>query len=385
MSQPSSFDQMSGPRKDIVNVLPFDISVSFTEKRSEREVDQWLDELSAEAPSTRSRRRIGRQGRDSNNDGSGLLPALPGTTADVARDSWGSDTFEECLMLRKQHREGRHVANSLGALLKGVETKAEDGESLRVVEASLSEQSLVLLEGLAFSRQMSDEDVAVGAADTESDVFSARWQALGQAEVAAPGATRASARTMVDEVVRHNKCLRNQERANAPAHHGAASRPRKRPTQPVLRPAVPTQQWQTVRQRLQDGGRQFLAGFTRGPRDISDSSRVRKMAGVVPGAVSEIRGSPSAGPSQPVMAWDTAPMSLATSITRDTSVAAKSAAGCQRDKRGSGVAAYLSQAANRSFVFSNLSFGRDRDGFADSADIDPNTLLNDLLGAPWIN
>jgi len=339
MSQPSSFDQMSGPRKDIVNVLPFDISVSFTEKRSEREVDQWLDELSAEAPSTRSRRRIGRQGRDSNNDGSGLLPALPGTTADVARDSWGSDTFEECLMLRKQHREGRHVANSLGALLKGVETKAEDGESLRVVEASLSEQSLVLLEGLAFSRQMSDEDVAVGAADTESDVFSARWKALGQAKAAAPGATWASPRTVVDEVVWHDECFRNQERAIAPARRGAASRPRKRPTlQPVLCPAVPTQHWQTMRQRLQDGGRQFLAGLTRGPRDIPDSSRVR-MAGVVPGAVSEIRGSRSAGPSQPAMSWDTAPMSLATSITRETSVAAKSAAGRQRDKRGSGIAA----------------------------------------------
>mmetsp|Transcript_64023 Transcript_64023/g.208900 ORF Transcript_64023/g.208900 Transcript_64023/m.208900 type:complete len:218 (+) Transcript_64023:135-788(+) len=143
--------------------------------------------------------------------------------------------------------------------------------------------------------------------------------------------------------------------------------PKKQPVlQPALRPAVPTpmQRWQTVRQRLQDGGRQFLAGVKRGPRDIPDSSRVR-MASVVPGTVSEIRGSRSAGPSQPLVAWDMEPMSLATSNTSDTSVASNSSAGRQRAKRGSGIAAFFSQGATLSKGFSNLSLGRDRDGFAD--------------------
>mmetsp|Transcript_93764 Transcript_93764/g.244664 ORF Transcript_93764/g.244664 Transcript_93764/m.244664 type:complete len:360 (-) Transcript_93764:348-1427(-) len=359
MSQPSSSDQVSGPRKGC---------------RAEAES---IDELSSEYVPTSRRRRIGRQGRDSSNVGSRWLPG----------DEWDSDSFEECLMLRKQHH-ARHVVNSCGALLKGVEPKAEEGDSLQMVAKSLNDQSLVLPEASAISRQMLDEDVAVGAVGTESHVSSARSKALGQAKVAAPGPTLESnastaewlsAKTMVDEVVQ-----RNQERAVAHADHCAASRPSQQPAlRPALRPSVslPVQRWQTVRPRLQNGGRQILAGVTRWARDISDSSRVR-MAGVVPGEVSEIRGSRSAGPSQPLVAWDMEPMSLATSSTRDTSVVSNNSAGRQRAKRGSGVAAFRSQGANQSKAFSNLSLGRDRDGFTDSAEIDPDTLPNDLFGAP---
>mmetsp|Transcript_93765 Transcript_93765/g.244672 ORF Transcript_93765/g.244672 Transcript_93765/m.244672 type:complete len:339 (-) Transcript_93765:348-1364(-) len=338
MSQPSSSDQVSGPRKGC---------------RAEAES---IDELSSEYVPTSRRRRIGRQGRDSSNVGSRWLPG----------DEWDSDSFEECLMLRKQHH-ARHVVNSCGALLKGVEPKAEEGDSLQMVEESLSDQGLVLPEALAISRQMLDEDVGP---TWESNASTVVW---------------VSARTMLDEVVRHDGRFRNQDRASTrPWHHGAASRPRKRPAfQLAPRPAVPTpmQRWQKLRQYFQDGGRQFLAGLTRGPRDIPDSSRVR-MAGVVPGEVSEIRGSRSAGPSQPLVAWDMEPMSLATSSTRDTSVVSNNSAGRQRAKRGSGVAAFRSQGANQSKAFSNLSLGRDRDGFTDSAEIDPDTLPNDLFGAP---
>eukprot|EP00445_Apocalathium_hangoei_P001440 CAMPEP_0203850294 /NCGR_PEP_ID=MMETSP0359-20131031/6689_1 /ASSEMBLY_ACC=CAM_ASM_000338 /TAXON_ID=268821 /ORGANISM="Scrippsiella Hangoei, Strain SHTV-5" /LENGTH=416 /DNA_ID=CAMNT_0050766169 /DNA_START=91 /DNA_END=1343 /DNA_ORIENTATION=- len=416
MSQPSSFGQVSGPRKgrraeaesidkasldsagecsftgrpqyilkQVVKVPAFDISVSFTEAGSEREVEQSLDELSSGALPTRRRRGIGRQGRDSSNVGSRLLPALPGTTAHLPGDDWDIDSFEECLMLRKQHHD-RHVVNSCGALLQGAEPKAEEGDNLQMVE-----ESRAFAAGGLGDRQMLDDDVAGGAVDTESNVFSARSKALGQARVSAPGresnastAEWLSANTMVDEVVQHDGCFRNQERAVAHADHCAASRPKEAASSSAGTSAGSPYADAALADgaaALQDGGRQFLAGVKRGPRDIPDSSRVR-MASVVPGAVSEIRGSRSAGPSQPLVAWDMEPMSLATSNTSDTSVASNSSAGRQRAKRGSGVAAFFSQGANLSKGFSNLSLGRDRDGFADSAEIDPDTLPNDLLGAP---
>lgn len=173
---------------------------------------------------------------------------------------------------------------------------------------------------------------------------------------------------MGDEVARHTGRFRNHEVADAHAHHGAALGALQRPS--VLPVNLHTQRLQSMRQRLQDGGRMLLSGLARVPRDTTESTQVR-MQGLVPGTGSETRGaSRAAGRPQPTIAWDMGPAPPTTSSGLAASFsAARQPAGM---RGGVGGTRARSQGVGGSF-----GSGRDSDP-PPSEDLDRS--LHDFLG-----
>jgi len=279
------------------------------------------------------------------------------------------------------------TSNSLESMLSA-DSGVESGAGLRMLDeshgparpATVDEEGLILrrMSGEAFKVAGKELDSPAERKSSEHTVVpdpiaaGLTWQS--KAWRSNTGSLPSDHQTdMGDEVARHIGRFRNQEVADAHAHRGAASGALQRPS--VLPVTLHPQRLQSMRQRLQDGGRMLLSGLARVPRDTTESTQVR-MQGLVPGTVSETRGaSRAAGRPLPTIAWDMGPAPPTTSSdTGSIGLAASFSAARQPAGMRGGVGGTRARSQG---VGGSFGFGRDSDP-PPSEDLD--RLLHDLLG-----